>query len=252
MYIGLNNLGLNSRKAGEFEFSPAQLFTNGIKGFWYNFNDPTSLFSDTAGTTPAEIDGTVAYIKDLSGNGIHLTQSTDGSRAILRSDGTLYWLEFDGLDDFYRHALLPAMDTAITTQVSTIKSDTGSGAVGNVLDGGVAASAQRVLHGAAGSSAWRIFAGSTLNSASIRDTADHVMYSYFNGASSYMEIDGSSVISGNAGTSVMFGVTVGSDPVSTTTQPFKGRIYGVLAINRGLTEPEKVATVRYFGALAGL
>ena len=81
-------------------FTPAALFTNGEAGAWFDPSDATTMFTDTAGTTQATVGDPVALIQDKSGNDWHLTQSTASKRPVLREDSGLYYLEFDGVDDF--------------------------------------------------------------------------------------------------------------------------------------------------------
>ena len=81
--------------------SPADLFSSGQKGVWYDFSNPATLFSDTARTTLLTASGQqVAGIADLSGNGVHLQQATSTKRPVytVGSDGRSY-LSFDGVDD---------------------------------------------------------------------------------------------------------------------------------------------------------
>jgi lysophospholipase L1-like esterase len=76
-------------------WTPANLFASGQKGGWYDPSDLSTMFQDTAGTTPVTADGqSVARINDKSGNGINLFQPTAGTRPIYKTDGTLRWLEF--------------------------------------------------------------------------------------------------------------------------------------------------------------
>lgn len=49
MYIGLNNLGLNSLSRS---FSPSNLFTAGEQGVWYDPSDLSTLYQDSLGVTP--------------------------------------------------------------------------------------------------------------------------------------------------------------------------------------------------------
>lgn len=91
-------LGLGLPAGGSFD--PSILFANGEQGTWFDPSDLSTVFSDTAGTTPATVGGTVARINDKSGRGNHATQATAASRPILRQSGNLYYLEFDGTDDF--------------------------------------------------------------------------------------------------------------------------------------------------------
>ena len=87
---------------GEFSifYSPLSLFANGENGAWYDPSDLTTLFQDAAGTIPVTTDGDpVGLMLDKSGNDNHASQATASNRPIYRTDGTLHWLEFDGVDD---------------------------------------------------------------------------------------------------------------------------------------------------------
>lgn len=77
-------------------------------GAVYQPSDLTSLFSDTAGTTAAVVDGPVGKMLDKSGHGHHCTASSDAARPTLRLAGGLYYLEFDGTDD--RMAIAGSLD----------------------------------------------------------------------------------------------------------------------------------------------
>ena len=82
-------------------FDPASLFANGEQGAFYALSDLSTLFQDDAGTTPVTAPGqAVGRVLDLSGNGNHATQATAEARPVYQTDGTLHWLEFDGVDDF--------------------------------------------------------------------------------------------------------------------------------------------------------
>lgn len=80
-------------------FSPASLFASGEAGAWYK-PSPTTCFTDISGTVAASLGDSVAYLEDLSGNGNHATQATASARPVLRQTvGGKYYLEFDGVDD---------------------------------------------------------------------------------------------------------------------------------------------------------
>lgn len=64
---------------------------------WWDAGDLSTMFTDTALTTPAAIGDAISGLRDKSGTGLHLTQSTSGARPVLNADGTL---TFDGSDDF--------------------------------------------------------------------------------------------------------------------------------------------------------
>lgn len=100
MNLGLNlSLGIGAGMASGF--SPSSLFAAGEQGVWYDPSDFSTMFQDTAGTTPVTAVGqSVALIRDKSGRGNHATQATAGSRPTLQQDATgRYYLSFDGVDD---------------------------------------------------------------------------------------------------------------------------------------------------------
>lgn len=88
------------KEAASIIFSPTSLFASGEAGAFYDVSDLTSMFQDSAGTTAAVVGQPVGRINDKSGRGNHATQATTSLKPILRSDGTNYYLEFDGADDF--------------------------------------------------------------------------------------------------------------------------------------------------------
>lgn len=86
---------------GKSGYSPLSLFAKGEQGVWYDPSDLSTLFQDSAGTVPVTAAGqVVGMMKDKSGRGNHAIQATVGSKPILRSAGNLWYLEFDGVDDF--------------------------------------------------------------------------------------------------------------------------------------------------------
>jgi hypothetical protein len=106
-------------------FTPLELFTNNEQGAWYDPSDLTALFQDSAGTTPVTADGDpVGLMLDKSGNGNHASQSVAAARPIYRTDGTLHWLQFDGVDDYL-----------VTPTFNSVSSATCQVTVGAVLSG---------------------------------------------------------------------------------------------------------------------
>ena len=95
------------------DWTPAELFTGGRVGAWYDYNDLTTMFQDMAGTIPVTAAGqVVGKVLDKSGNGFHwIANADDNSRPILRTDdqGNNY-LEYDGVND-----LLTFMDSIFGT-----------------------------------------------------------------------------------------------------------------------------------------
>lgn len=79
-------------------FSPADLFSGGETGAWYDPSDITTLFQDSAGTVPVTASGqTCARINDKSGNNQHLltaagtvTYQVVSGKGCLRGDGSAH------------------------------------------------------------------------------------------------------------------------------------------------------------------
>ena len=97
-----NNITSPFGRRNVARFNPITLFANGEQGAWYDPSDLSTLFQDDAGTTPVTEPGqTVGLMLDKSGNGNHATQPVAERRPVYQTDGTLHWLEFDGVDDHF-------------------------------------------------------------------------------------------------------------------------------------------------------
>jgi hypothetical protein len=104
------------------------LFSAGEQGAFYIprpiVNGVQSLFQDAAGTVPVTASGDpVGKMLDQSGNGNHATQSVSGSRPVYRTDGTLHWLEFDGVDGFMETGAIDFTSTDKMTLVAGLKKE---------------------------------------------------------------------------------------------------------------------------------
>lgn len=98
----LKNNGFHNRHSPVLRtFSPLSLFASGAPGAWYDPSDFSTLFQDSAGTTPVTaVDQPVGRILDKSGNGSHAIQATTLSCPLLKIDGNgKYYLLFDGIND---------------------------------------------------------------------------------------------------------------------------------------------------------
>ncbi len=84
-------------------FSPKSLFSSGEQGAWYDPSDLATMFQDSAGTTPVTgADQVIGLIQDKSGNANHAFQDIEASKPILRNVLGLWWVEFDGVDDYLK------------------------------------------------------------------------------------------------------------------------------------------------------
>ncbi len=97
-------------------WSPLSLFAASEVGVWYDPSDLTTMFQDSAGTTPVTADGqTVGKILDKSGRGNHAVAPSDAARPLYKTDGGLHWLQFDGVDDRVSSASLDLSGTSTAT-----------------------------------------------------------------------------------------------------------------------------------------
>jgi hypothetical protein len=83
---------------GVQQFSPADLFSAGEQGAWYDPSDLTTLFDDSAGTTPVTaVEQFVGLMLDKSGRGNHATQTNSLKRPKLAARYNLltYSEQFD-------------------------------------------------------------------------------------------------------------------------------------------------------------
>lgn len=78
-------------------FSPNSLFAGGENGLWLDASDITTMFTDTAGTTPATVGSAVALLLDKSGNSINATQATLAARPTYQINPAR--VVYDGVDD---------------------------------------------------------------------------------------------------------------------------------------------------------
>ena len=86
---------------GDVDWLPNSLFAQAEPGAWYDPSDLTTLFQDSAGTTPVTAAGqSVGRMLDKSGRGNHATQATLAQRPTYQIDSTgRPYLSFDGVDD---------------------------------------------------------------------------------------------------------------------------------------------------------
>lgn len=113
MFIG-SSIGINAMMIGA-GFTPASLFAASEPGAWYDPSDITTLFQDTAGTTPVTAAGqSVARINDKSGRGNDATQATLAQQPTYQIDGNgRPYLLFDGVDDsMVTPTITPGVDKA--------------------------------------------------------------------------------------------------------------------------------------------
>lgn len=113
-------------------FTPASIA--GLS-FWYDIQDLSTLFQDTAAATPANVGDPVGRVNDKSGNGYTLLRTADAGRPILRQTGSVYYLEFDGVNDSLIHTgtNVPCGTIIVTAHISTGASGSDSDAWAGII-----------------------------------------------------------------------------------------------------------------------
>jgi len=106
-----DGIGIGRTGVPKQSFDPVDLFRTGRVGAAYAPWDISTLFQDSAGTTPVTASGDpVGLMLDVSGNGFHATQTTAASRPLYRFTNGTHKLEFDGVNNYL------AVDTSLYFQ----------------------------------------------------------------------------------------------------------------------------------------
>lgn len=205
-----NPLLFNARPGGSGGggFSPLSL--TGLV-LWCDCSDSSTLFQDTAGTTPATANNDpVGRINDKSGNSNNFLQGVAGSKPSvqLAVQNGLNVVDWDGTSDIMATAAFTLDQPFTVFMAATLRAVGNSGANDAVMDGATFASAALLSYNVTST---QMYAGASLVSAS------QAVFSSFQaatlkwkGASSLLRIDGVQLMTGNAGTQNAGGVTLGA------------------------------------------
>jgi hypothetical protein len=102
----------------------SNLFFNAEQGVWYDPSDFSTLFQDSAGTTPVTaVEQPVGLILDKSGRGNHATQATAASRPVLsaRTNLLTYSEQFDNAA--WKKNRCTILENAVTAPDGTLTAD---------------------------------------------------------------------------------------------------------------------------------
>lgn len=122
-------------------FSPLSLLAGAAALAWYDPSDLTTMFQDSAGTTPVTASGQpVGLIRDKSGLGYHASQTVSASRPTYTESAGKRYLVFDGVDDFLvTGTITPSVDKVqvfaglrkLSDAAAQIVAESGTGVSGN-------------------------------------------------------------------------------------------------------------------------
>ena len=190
-------------------FTPASI--SGLQ-LWLDASDASTLFTDSAGTTPATADGDpVGCWRDKSGNGYHVTQ-TDGTAKPLRQNSAQNGrmaINFDGINDrLIRSSTFtlaqPFSVFIVLNNYSIVTAPVFIDSYDNV---------QCVIYNGSSfdnSGFLNLTAGASLSVKIASPTFPALIYAVFNGSSSKININNNSIANGNAGTNSLTGISLGN------------------------------------------
>ena len=246
-------LGLGPLRSG---FSPATLFAAGEQGFWYDPSDLSTVWQDSARTTPGAVGQPVGCIDDKSGRGNNAT-ATGAARPTLRQDGARYYLEFSG-------AQLMSLAAALsgTTRSFVVAGARHGNAASEFIFAEQSSSSVTPLRGQLQSStslprvAYRAdnSASAIATGASTTNGVNIVMTGSYNGTSTIVRINATQVGSANGtiGTTTTSYGTIGSSRAGgTTAAPLTGRIYGLIGRGGTFTDAQIASAEAWMNAKTG-
>lgn len=245
-------------------FTPAFIFAPGAQGIWLDPSDLSSMFQDSAGTVPVTAaDQVVGRILDKSGRGNHATQATQASKPILRNSGALWWLEFDGVDDFLVTANIPFSTAQMASFVGLRKvSDVMLGLVCELSTTIGANNGSFLMLAPTGDGVPGVlvgFKGTIRVDRSIAGLAAPVtlvMAGIANIAapSTRLDVNNATVASGveSLGTGTFLSNPLYIGRRAGTSLAFNGLIYGLVVYGDGMTSADITSTQTYLGTKSGL
>lgn len=223
-------------------FDPATLFGPTDEGYFFDISDLSTLFSDTARTTPAVVDGPVKGITDKSGKGHHMTW-VSGNTLTLRQSGSFYYLEASATNGVTSCSVAMAQPWY---RISAVRFLTWV-AFGRVFPASDNTTDGLRQHGS--SPLIKLNDGSDGPTVSATLNTDMTLSEVHNNTGSSLQIDNNTAATGTSGS------TAGNGQVimcrSTGANPVNGYFYGDFAINRNPTAGEKASLKTFFSAKYG-
>jgi hypothetical protein len=241
--MGALGLGLSLRQRGGF--SPRLLFADGSAGAWYDPSDLSTMAQNGDGSGAAALDAPVGRILDKSGRGNHAVQAAAASRPMLRRENGLWFLEFDGNDDWLRAAFAcgqPYERVSAIRQLSWTVND-------RIFDG-VTANSQLFQSSASPDLRTNDGFSSTPPVSSAGVGVNAVVSERHDNAGSRLAVNNLPPVTGTTGSNNPGGITI----AATTGGGGCGhiRLYGACMIARALKDGEALRLRRFMAARAGV
>lgn len=211
--LGLD-LARFERPASAAAFTPASL---AALAFWFDFGDASTLFTDTAGTTPALDLDPVARVNDKSGNGRFLQQATGTQRPTRDASFAPPVVFFDGGDRLISAATFgPIAQPYSILLVSDNSADNGM-----FWDSGTAGTRQTAARGVSATEVG-FFAGAVVTRSGVPTLATRRAWLFvYNGASSQVWVYDAGTAAfvqqganGNAGANTLAEMRLGGNSVN--------------------------------------
>jgi len=235
--------------------------------FWADLSLSAARFQNFAGTTAVTADGQpFARINDRAGSSNGLGTSVAASMPMYRTDGVLHWAQADGVDDFWQS--LAPLDLSATSQATVIagvrkESDASTAVIceHSASFGNVGTFA---LNGPT-SPGFDNF-GATINTGAIKSAvnaagqvspASRVVTGVFDGTadpSAKLRVNGvqTSSQATASGSAKFLSATLNVFRRNATSNPFTGRLYGLIVIGRLLSASELSLCERWMASKTGV
>jgi len=213
---------------------------------WLDASDSTTLFQDSAGTTPATADNdVVGCMSDKSGNGYHAVQVTTANKPLLKlaQQNGKSVVRFDGVND----NMLANFGATISQPGTLLFAFNPKGSSANYLCDGVSPLYRWALYSIGGV---HMYAGTGFSTGFGWPSQMAIATAVFNGASSIARRNGAQTASGNAGTNSLTGLTIAGrvEPGS----PLTVDIAELLLYTGALSTPNIEALEAYLNAKWGV
>jgi len=201
--------------------------------------------SDTS--TITEVGGAVSQWDDKSGNGYNVTQGTAANQPTsgTRTLNSLNVIDFDGSDLLVKTTSPTLSQPNVMLLVAQLD---GTPAVNQTITDGTTSTGRHIVR-ATSTGEWMLNSGSTVTGGTT-DTSPHVFRALFDGASSSLHVDGSSVLAGDAGSQSLVGFAFGG--VYTVASHLDGIIAEIIVVDGTLTAGEIADTEQYLANKWGI